>query len=541
MVKIVLTADRSLMTDYHDVEALGFGLCLPRNLVPDLLEYLVLAPKMRVDREYRAVKPPYALRKVEAALLQSGFTRNDVTITAPEYVSRVIDDETIIVGIYTVSPLGLSPVPWTLRCLTAGEDPLVKVEFEKLMKKLNKLKKRYKFKIVVGGPGAWELRGFENIYGIDILFEGEGEITFPEIVYKLMSGEELPKHVIGIDVPIDKIPIIQEPSRGGHVQITRGCPRRCKFCSPTMFKFRSIPIDKILKEIEVQLSIDNKQICFITEDVLLYGASSLKVNSDAVIQLFKKSKELIEKSGKNIKLTFCHVNAASIRQNFKLVKEISEIAEHSENNVIFPQIGIESASPSIISKYFRGKIYPYKPVEWGNIIVEVTKFINDHYWYPCYTYIIGFPDEKSEDHKYTIKLVEEIMDLKLKCWIFPMILVPMGGSLLDKKVDWGKLERLNEKAWELIYVSTIHSLRFSREVIPKVFSIRNTLIKKILLHFVNCAIKGVEEYLRLLKENPHNAINMLKSINVRHLHNLAFEIVRYTLQASVAKHVFQKS
>ena len=489
MVKIVLTADRSLMTDYHDVEAFGFGLCLPRNLVPDFLEYLVLAPKMKVDHEYRAIKPPYALRKIEAALLQFGFSKDDVIIRAPEYISKVIDYDTIVVGIYVVSPLGLSPVPWTLKCLTGGDEPIVKIEFEKLMKKLKKLKSRYRFKIIVGGPGVWELKGFENIYGIDILFEGEGEITFPEIVHKLLNGEEVSKHVVGIEVPVDKIPIIQGPSRGGHVQITRGCPRRCKFCSPTMFKFRSIPLEKILKEIEVQLSIDTKQICFITEDVLLYGASGIKINENAVIQLFKESKKLINKSGKNIKLTFCHVNAASIKQNLKLVQEVSEIAEYSEDNVIFPQMGIESASPNIISKYFRGKIYPYKPIEWKDIIIEVTKFVNDYYWYPCYTYIIGFPDEKPEDLEHTIKLIQEINDLKLKCWTFPMILVPMGGSLLDKKVDWGRIERFNEKTWELIYISTVHSLRFSKEIIPKVFSIKNTLIRKLLLHFVNRAIK----------------------------------------------------
>jgi len=37
MAKIVLTSDRTLMSNYHNNEFLGFGTCAPPNFVPDWL------------------------------------------------------------------------------------------------------------------------------------------------------------------------------------------------------------------------------------------------------------------------------------------------------------------------------------------------------------------------------------------------------------------------------------------------------------------------------------------------------------------------
>ena len=163
------------------------------------------------------------------------------------------------------------------------------------MEKLTKLKRRYGFKVVVGGPGVWQLKGLEEKFGIDVLFDGEAELTFPLIV-KVLSGEDVPKYVKGDVVPVDEVPPIVTPSRNGVVQITRGCPRGCQFCSPTMFFFRSIPLDVVLREIELNLKAGVKAVGYATEDVLLYGARDLDFNPEAVMKLFilKDSQRLLE-------------------------------------------------------------------------------------------------------------------------------------------------------------------------------------------------------------------------------------------------------
>ena len=125
MVKVVLTADRALFTDFNSNESLGFGLCLPLRLVPKFIEYRVLAPQAPIGRDGRAAFAPYALSRVEAALLAAGFRRDEVAIIPPEHVEKAVDKDTAVVGVHVVDPQGLAPVSWTLRVLSgdgeAGE------------------------------------------------------------------------------------------------------------------------------------------------------------------------------------------------------------------------------------------------------------------------------------------------------------------------------------------------------------------------------------------------------------------------------------
>jgi len=154
MAKIVLTADRALFTDFGGVDALGFGLTVPVRLLPWFVEYFILAPPAKADKTGRALSAPYALAKVEASLLAAGFRREDVVVTPPEKLDKVVDRDTAVLGIHVVDPQGLAPVSWTLSVLMGGGDPATKYEFERLMKKVARLKERCRFKVVVGGPAS---------------------------------------------------------------------------------------------------------------------------------------------------------------------------------------------------------------------------------------------------------------------------------------------------------------------------------------------------------------------------------------------------
>ena len=47
MAKIVLTSDRTLMSNYHSNEFLGFGTCAPPNFVPDWLYSYLFFPNIK--------------------------------------------------------------------------------------------------------------------------------------------------------------------------------------------------------------------------------------------------------------------------------------------------------------------------------------------------------------------------------------------------------------------------------------------------------------------------------------------------------------
>ncbi len=82
-----------------------------------------------------------------------------MVIVPPEFLEKMIDKDTEVIGVHTVDPQGLAPVSWTLRVMTGGGVTYTAYEFEKLMIKLQALKGRYKFKTIVGAQGGGSLEG----------------------------------------------------------------------------------------------------------------------------------------------------------------------------------------------------------------------------------------------------------------------------------------------------------------------------------------------------------------------------------------------
>ncbi|NPA96253.1 MAG: B12-binding domain-containing radical SAM protein [Crenarchaeota archaeon] len=524
MVKIVLTADRAVFTDYHGADLFGFGLCMPYRLVPKFVEYMVLAPRAPTVDGVRARFAPLGICKTEAALLAAGFKREEVAIVPPHALRKAVDKDTAIVAVHVLDPKGLAPVTWTLKAISGGGTSCTELEFENLMKVVLELKHRYRFKLVVGGPGSWQLRGWEDKYEIDVLYDGESELTFPIVVKKLLNGEEVPRYVRGEPPPPEAIPLIVTPSRNGQVQITRGCPRRCRFCSPTMWRFRSIPLEQILKEVKFNLDAGFKSVGFVTEDVLLYGANGLKLNPDAIKKLFDETVKLASKYGVDT-VGFSHVSCASALVVKDVVKYISDLEGLSDSKPLFPQIGLESGSPRIVAKYFRGKAYPWSPEDWPNVIVEASKLFNDAYWYPCYTYIIGFPDATPDDYIKTIELLDRLRDEGFKGWTFPLLLIPMGGTLIEKEAQFLQLKKLPREAIDCLVEGWRLSLSFSRTIIHRLVRVRNPLIAKILNRLAEKALRAMEVWIDGVSKGIDIIETQFSQVNIRNLSSLAKTIV----------------
>ena len=477
------------------------------------MEYHILAPRTP-DENGRALYAPYGLAKVEAALVAAGFRREDVIITPPEKLEKVVDKDTEILGIHTVDPQGLAPVSWTLRVMTGGGKTCTALEFEKLMEKVKRLKKRYGFRVVVGGPGVWQLRGREDKFGIDVVYDGEAELDFPLLVKKILGGERVPRYVAGRIVPPDEVPPIITPSRNGLVQITRGCPRGCQFCKPTTFFFRSIPLDTVLREAELNARTGAKVIEFVTEDVLLYGAKGLHLNGEAVKKLFTETYKAVKNYGVE-QLTFSHITLSSALVLKDAVRFISDINGLSEKNPVFPQVGLESGSPRIVAKYFRGKPYPWKPEDWPWVVIEGSKLLNDNYMYPCLTYIIGFPDATPEDYVKTTELIDRLVEEGFRGWIYPLFLVPIGGTRIEKRAEFMTWEKIPQEAVEAIVAGWEHSIRFSKYIYPVLLrGLKNPLVRRIVNALIGKALDAMRTWIRGIKEDPR-IVKGFSEINIR--------------------------
>ena len=82
-VKIILTADRTLMSKYHVNKFLGFRATAPPNVVPEWFFKALSFPPIKTKNRI-PVEAPYGLRKIEAELINEEF---DVLTVDSEHLS----------------------------------------------------------------------------------------------------------------------------------------------------------------------------------------------------------------------------------------------------------------------------------------------------------------------------------------------------------------------------------------------------------------------------------------------------------------------
>jgi len=381
-IPIVLTADIALMSDYNDSSVFRFMSALPYNYMPEWLADRLFPTKS--DDKGRMLTAQYGLCKVEASLLENGFTRDDLIIADPRKLDKVIGRDTKVIGIGCLDPLGvcygagITKLAAKMVGYPSDKPSYMSKKFIELIN--NPLLKKYNPKVILGGQGAWQIvdLDMQKELGIDCVVEGEGEKVVPKLFKDAMDGKNLPKHLVGETPDVDEIPIIYTPSRGGIVEVTRGCGRNCKFCTPNLLKFRSIPKELILKEIKLNLKNGTRCICLHSEDFLRYGSKGLRPDKEKIIDLLHSIKN-IEGFRDDIDLKTDFLSCSSVLQAPDLVEEVSyEFSTDIKKKVI--EIGIETGSPDIIKKYMAGKPKPFDAEGWQDLVEESTGILNANGW-----------------------------------------------------------------------------------------------------------------------------------------------------------------
>ncbi|MGQ9515555.1 MAG: B12-binding domain-containing radical SAM protein [Thermoproteota archaeon] len=451
------------MSEYRNLPLADFFACTPVERVPQSL-FDFFAPQFPHNNGV-AIRAPYGVRKLEASLLCE-FKREDVSVVHPDHVEDFICQDTSIVGVSTMDPLSLGPVS----AMFTGAGKLVSHSeraFVRLVENINNVRKKscFKFKLIVGGAGSWQLvyrRNKIRELGIDHVVVGETE----HIVHKLFKDiqEDDPPEIIKISSypEVDQIPPIVAPSLHGMVEATRGCGRGCKFCEPNLRVARHMPINKIAAETRVNADGGAGSIWVLSEDIFLYGLEDRKnftPNREALIELFQR---IVETPG--VMHTYLtHASIAPAAADPNLVKEISRIIKSGPDNIIGIQPGLESGSTELIKKYMPQKAKPFSPDEWFEVVIEGTRVFNENYWFPAYTLIVGMPGETKEDAWDTLRLIDalerklpEKIGERAHFVIAPLAFVPVG--VLRGNEFFELEEQINEASWCVIYRAWRHTL-----------------------------------------------------------------------------------
>ena len=485
--KIVLTADRTLMSPYRGISLATFFGCAPAidpNRDKNSFWYKILknqvTPKVLFDficnwsPDINGVAKfaPYGLRKVEAGLLRDGFARSDVVIAHPNHIEKFIGPETEVVGTYEMDPLGMGPVTMTF---TFGRKQTSYDEYynAELHRRINAAKKKNgsNAKVIAGASGTWQYNyAPEKIeeYGLYAILEGEMGGIAPEIdghagrffnylidgqfenmdpfrkrkdfkvdIKEFKRGDKTMhgRFVNFWDRPeLDEIPEIVEPSMHGMVEVMRGCGRGCKFCDVTLRSLRYYPPEKVKKEIEVNIKKTGLDRAWLhSDDIFVYGmdiktAKNMEPNRDALEDLFKA---VMSTGIKHTNPT--HGTLSGAIADEKLVPSLSKIINASADNLTGIQCGFETGSTRLIEKYADRKLAPYSPDEWHWVVKEGVKTLNENYWIPAFTLIMGLDnDEQPEDGWETIRLISELEREQPEAMFTatPLTFVPIG--LLEK-------------------------------------------------------------------------------------------------------------
>jgi radical SAM superfamily enzyme YgiQ (UPF0313 family) len=459
MTRVVLTSDRTLMSNYHNNEFLGFGTCAPPNYVPDWLYSYMFFPRLKT-RKGIPEAAPYGLRKVEAHLLKEGF---DVVTVSPNKMQPFLADAQVL-GIHVMDPFGLGPASTTLSTLFRKE-PFLAKHFKALLRQpeLQEAKNRG-LKIVVGGPGAWQFHyrpDFAVQNGIDCVVEGEGERILGNVFNAALKGEELPSHwdvAVGEAPKLEDIPDIASPSVNGLVEIGRGCRRGCEFCNVTLRPLRWYPLDKILREIDVNIDIGkNKACCLHGEDVMLYGSTNLVSNDEKLLKLHEAV------MGKIDSLSWSHCSLAAVASKPKLFAQISEIV-HVKQDWWGAEIGIETGSPELAKKIMPAKALPFKPEEWPEVVKQGMGIMHDNLMVPAGTVIVGLPEESEADLLKTMDMIDDVKDCR--SLIVPLFFVPLGKL---KSEDWFKDTSITELHRQLLVQCAEHDFKWMGNLIDMTF------------------------------------------------------------------------
>ena len=464
MARFVLAADYTLMSEYRGVPLATFFSCIPTDYWHSRLVFRILADPPKLDGGGQPIHAPYGLRKVEAALVKA-HGRDAVVVADPQTLDESISDDTEVVGLHSMDPLGLGPVSMSFT-MGGTLTPYTKAKFLELANKAQRPGRKYK--VVLGGPGSWQFdyrAGLQEMLGIDHIVHGETDHLVPDILEQIARGDAAPvlRYTNQTAPSVDEVPKILKPAMHSMVEVMRGCGRGCHFCEVTLRKTRYFPLDYIADEIAVNVRAGSRSAQLHSDDIFLYRLENwrtMEPNEDAIRELFAHVMSLPG-------VDHCyptHGTVSAAVTNPGLIEDVSAIVRARPDKWIGIQSGIETGSPRLSHEVLNRKAAPFSAEEWPEVVVQGTEILNRNHWFPAYTIILGLPGEREEDAWMTVDLIDRMEQIPNGHFITaPLTFVPVGALRgeefynLDEMIDEARFN-VAYRAWRHVLLEVDENL-----------------------------------------------------------------------------------
>jgi radical SAM superfamily enzyme YgiQ (UPF0313 family) len=486
LAKYVLISDTTLSHDYQNFPLLDFMPSAPTEKLPKrVYKYLKGNPPPAVNG--RASISTYPLRKLEASLLRK-HTTDEVVVAHEDYFENFINDDTEIIGITTMDPFGLAPLTMSYAIFFGTTGPAyVYQEFQNLLARVNKARSGKRAKLVIGGPGVWELtiRPDEmDRLKIDYAFQGESEdiiddlfdyiiggstrsnefyrgfSTFDSNFHKSWVSDErfISRYQFSKQVPkLEDIPEIVNPTIKSLVEVMRGCGIGCDFCEVTLRPLRYYPPEKVRKEIEVNIKAGYNNAWLHSDEIFAYEhGKNFVPNEEALVDLF-----MAVMHTKGVTQTNPTHGRISIPAAYpELMRKLSDIMRAGRKNWIGLQVGVETGSDKLAKMHMPNKTLPMKigpDGSWQDIVWQGTYVMNKYYWRPAFTVQVGQDSETEDDNWETVALINKMSNSEVEGRPFEFTVTPMQNVPLGliKSRNFSGIH-LNQSQLAVYYASYKH-------------------------------------------------------------------------------------
>ena len=293
--------------------------------------------------------------------------------------------------------------------------------------------------IVGGGPHASAKPQDLLMMGFDYVIIGEGESSFRELLWSLANDKD-PVSIPGvIDSRSDSVPTPKILNRValddyppfaiglnivGPVEVTRGCPYHCKFCS-TPFLTGGVVRHREVTSITYWLkrAVEErgfKRTWFLSPNALCYGGRGRSAEPEKLERLLKEVTRSTE-----IEVFFGSF-PSEVRPEFVTPDILEMFREYVANRTI--QIGLQSGSDDILQAANR-----HHTVQEGLDAISIAK---DSGFIPHVDMIFGLPGETEKEAEASLEVCEKLAGMGAK--IHAHVFMPLPGSAWEN-MPAGKL------------------------------------------------------------------------------------------------------
>ncbi len=223
-----------------------------------------------------------------------------------------------------------------------------------------------------------------------------------EILDKVLHGEKIVRFSPKTDVEMTGDRIISTLPFFSYLKIAEGCSNHCTYCAIPMIrgKFRSVPMEHVLKEAEQLVSYGVTELNIIAQDVTRYGEDLYHENK--LCELLTKLCQIPDL--KWIRLLYCYPERITdelietIAREEKILKYIDMPIQHSDDKVL------KRMNRPTTNKSLRELIQKLRDRIPGVVLRT--------------TLITGFPGETEEQFNNLAEFVQDMKFTRLGCFAY---------------------------------------------------------------------------------------------------------------------------